>query len=244
MESRPFLGNSRWCSSWLNSREVSGVDPKRGAVCSRENSRRYDVLSYTRGGQQAGVVLLRSFVYTRSARCSVYTRSDRRSVYTRSNRRFVYTSGVVYPYSHQRPWGGERLGGRYTPVERLRRRLRDCRREGRRLGDDNYCGRLVLPISNTIGGWARRSKAAASGRAASITTRVSGRWAHGSSGYTTPGLSLVASPASRVGLVVCRLEGSPEKGLVQGCSREGEEKPDPDLSTLVRVAVKSCLGSG
>ena len=44
-------------------------------------------------GQQAGVVLLRSFVYIRSARCSVYTRSNRRSVYTRSNRRFVYTMG-------------------------------------------------------------------------------------------------------------------------------------------------------
>ena len=83
-----------------------------------------------------------------------------------------------------------------------------------------------------------------SGRAASITTRVSGRWARGSSGYTTPGLSLVASPASSVGLVICRLEGSPEKGLVQGCSREGEEKPDPELFTPVRVAVKSCLGSG
>ena len=26
-ESRPFPGNSRWCSAWLNSREVSGVDP-------------------------------------------------------------------------------------------------------------------------------------------------------------------------------------------------------------------------
>ena len=36
-------------SAWLNSREVSGVDPKRGAVCSQEDSRRYDVLSYTSG---------------------------------------------------------------------------------------------------------------------------------------------------------------------------------------------------
>ena len=44
-------------------------------------------------GQQAGVVLLISFVYTRSARCFVYTRSSRRSVYTRSNRRLVYTRG-------------------------------------------------------------------------------------------------------------------------------------------------------
>ena len=152
--------------------------------------------------------------------------------------------GVVYLYSQQRPWGGERLGGRYTPIERLRRRLRDCLREERLLGNDACCGRLVSPISSTVGGWARRSKAAASGTAASITTRVSGCWARCSSGYTTPGLSLVASPASRVGRVICCLAGSPEKGLVQCCSREGEEKPDPELFTLVRVAVKSCLGSG
>ena len=31
---------------------------------------------------------------------------------------------------------------------------------------------------------------------------------------------------------------------MQGCSREGEEKPNPELFTLVRVAVKSWLGSG
>ena len=85
----------------------------------------------------------------------------------------LFIPGVVFLYSHQRPWGGERLGGRYTPVERLRRRLRGCLREERLLGDDACWGRLVSPISNTVGGWARRSKAAASGRAASITTRVS-----------------------------------------------------------------------
>ena len=83
----------------------------------------------------------------------------------------------MFLYSHQHPWGGERLGGRYTPVERLRRRLRDCLREARLLGDDAGWGRLVSPISTTVSGWARRSKAAASGKAASITTRVSGRWA-------------------------------------------------------------------
>ena len=53
-------------------------------------------------GQQAGVVLWRSFAYTRATRCSVYTgshcrsvytRSNHRSVYNRSNRRFVYTRG-------------------------------------------------------------------------------------------------------------------------------------------------------
>ena len=108
----------------------------------------------------------------------------------------------MFLYSHQRPWGGERLGGRYTPVERLRRCLRDCLHEERLLDDDACWGRLVLPISNTVGGRAQQSKAAASGRAASITTRVSGRWARGSSGYTTPGLSLIASPASSVGQVI------------------------------------------
>ena len=122
--------------------------------------------------------------------------------------------------------------------------MRDCLREERLLGDDACWGRLVSPISNTVGGWAWRSKAAASGRAASITTRVSGRWARGSSGYTTPGLSLIASPASRVGQVICCLAGSPEKGLMQGCSREGEDRPDPELFPLEGLAVKSCLGSG
>ena len=178
-------------------------------------------------------------LYQVKSRFCLYQVKSRSCLYQVKSTSCLY-QGVVYLYSHQRLWGGERLGGRYTPVERLR----DCLREERRLGDDACWGRLVSPISNTVGGWARRSKAAASGRAASITTRVSGRWARGSSGYTTPGLSLVSSPASRVGQVICCLPGSPEKGLVQGCSREGEEKPDPELFTLVRVAVKSCLGSG
>ena len=186
---------------------------------------------------------LRSFVYTRAAWWSAYTRSNQDSVYTRSLPRFCLYQ-VVFLYSHQCPWGGDRLDSRYTPVERLRRRLRDCLRDARLLGDDVCWGRLVSPISTTVGGLARRSKAAASGRAVSITTRVSGHWVRGCSGNTTPGLSLIASPASRVGQVICCLAGSPEKGLVQGCSREGEEKPDPELFTLEGVAVKSCLGSG
>ena len=37
---------------------------------------------------------------------------------------FVY-SREANPYSHQRPCGDERFGGRKTSVERLRRRLRD-----------------------------------------------------------------------------------------------------------------------
>ena len=73
---------------------------------------------------------------------------------------------------------------------------------------------------------------------------VSGRWVRGKSGYTIPGLSLIASPAFRVGQVIWGLAGRPEKGLVQGCSREGEEKPDPKLFTLGGVVFKSCLGSG
>ena len=50
--------------------------------------------------------------------------------------------------------------------------------------------------------------------AASIESLVSGRVARGSSGYTIPGLSPWASPASLKGLVTLCLEGSPEKGLV------------------------------
>ena len=130
------------------------------------------------------------------ASCPIPVGSKQKWCYLRS---FVYTRAAWW---YQHPWGGERLGGRYTPVERLRRRLRDCLREARLLGNDACWGRLVSPISTTVGGWARRSKAAASGRAASIMTRVSGRWACGSSGYTTPGLSLIASPASRVGQVI------------------------------------------
>ena len=87
-------------------------------------------------------------------------------------------------------------------------------------------------------------KAAASGRAASIATLVSGRWARSNSGYAIPGLSLIASPASRVGQVIWGLAGRPEKGLVQGCSREGEERPDSELFTLEGLAVESWLGSG
>ena len=68
---------------------------------------------------------------------------------------------------------------------------------------------------------------------------MSGRVAWGSSGYTIPGLSLAASPASLWGLVINGLEGSPEKGLVEGCCKAGEERPNPELLTLEWVAVKS-----
>ena len=36
---------------------ASGVDPGRGAVCSREDSRRYDVLSYTSGAASRGGII-------------------------------------------------------------------------------------------------------------------------------------------------------------------------------------------
>ena len=153
---------------------------------------------------------LESFVYTRVAWWTAVTKSNLDFVYNRSLPDFVYTRSfprfclyqVVLSYSHQCPWGGERLGGRNTPVERLRRRLRDGLLEARLLGDGACWGRLVFPISTTVGGWAWRSTAAASGRAASIATLVSGRWARGNSGYTIPGLSLIASPASRSGQVI------------------------------------------
>ena len=144
-------------------------------------------------------------------------------------------------YSHQRPRGGERFDGRYSPAERLRQRLRGWRldRDGWR-----FSCRAVSPISNTVGGLDRRSRAADSGSAAvSIVNLVSGRVARGSSGYTIPGLSLVASPASLWGLVINGLEGSPEKGLVEGCCKAGEERPNPEKLSLEWVAVKSCLGS-
>ena len=84
-------------------------------------------------------------------------------------------------YSHQWPRCGERFLGRYTPEERFRGRLREWR-----LGErdprccEGPCERFpaVRPgsgMSTTVGGRSRRSKAAASGRAASMTSRVSGR---------------------------------------------------------------------
>ena len=158
-------------------------------------------------------------------------------VYNRSP--FLFIQGGVY--SHQRPRGGERLDGRYIPAERLRRRFR-----GWHLGSDGwrFSCRAVSPISKTVGGLDRRSRAADSGgAAASIVNLVSGSVARGSSRYTIPGLSLAASPASLWGLVINFLQGSPEKGLVEGCCKAVEERPNPELLTLGWVAIKSCLGS-
>ena len=69
------------------------------------------------------------------------------------------------------------MGGQNTPIERLRRRLREGFLEARLLVDGAGCGWLVVPISTTVGGRAWRPVAAASGRVASMAKLESGRWA-------------------------------------------------------------------
>ena len=64
-----------------------------------------------------------------------------------------------------------------------------------------------------------------------MLSRVSGRAAQGS-GYTIPGLYLPASLASLMGSVIRCLEGDPEKDLVGGCWRAGEERPNPEKLSL------------
>ena len=106
------------------------------------------------------------------------------------------------------------MDGRNTAAERLRRRFLEGFLEARLPTEGGVCGWLVLPISTTVGGSSWRWTAAGSGKAASMTTLVSGRWARGSSGYTIPDLDLRAPPASRVGQVIYGLAGRPEKGLL------------------------------
>ena len=84
-------------------------------------------------------------------------------------------------YSHQWPRCGERFLGRYTPEERFRGCLREWRLGERHPGCCKGPGKQ-FPVerpgsgmSTTVGGRSQRSKAAASGRAASMTSRVSGR---------------------------------------------------------------------
>ena len=76
-------------------------------------------------------------------------------------------------------------------------------------------------MSNTVGGLVRLSKAAASGKAASTCSRVSGR-GRGAAAGTQSQASLYKLPQPLCGLVNLGLEGSPEKGLVEGCLRAGE----------------------
>ena len=129
-ESRLIPGNSRWCSAWLGSREGG------------------DVSSYTSGSKRWWCDP-KSFVYTRVAWWTADTRSKLRfclyqvtskifclyqvtsktsclyQVTSKTSCLYQVTSQtfclyhVVFFYSHQRPWGGKRLGGRYMPVERL-----------------------------------------------------------------------------------------------------------------------------
>ena len=85
---------------------------------------------------------LEPFVYTRVAWWTAFTKSNLDFVYNRSLPRFCLYQvisrfclyQVVFFYSHQCPWGGERLGGRKTPVERLQRHFCDGLREVRLLG--------------------------------------------------------------------------------------------------------------
>ena len=137
-------------------------------------------------------------------------------------------------YSHQWPWCGERFLGLSTAEERFLGRLRDWH-----LGERDPRGwegpvqrispaGFVSEMSNTVGGRSARLKAAASGGAASITSRVSGRAARGS-GKIRPGLYTPASLASLLGSVNCTgPAGDPEKDLWVGCWRAGEERPDPE----------------
>ena len=127
--------------------------------------------------------------------------------------------------------------GLYTPVERFRGRLREWRLGERDLHGCEGPGkrvpstRPVSGMSTTVGGRSPRLTAAASGRAASVLSRVSERASRGS-WYTIPGLCLPASLASLKGSVIKCLEGDPEKGLVRGCWRTGEERPNPEKLSL------------
>ena len=106
----------------------------------------------------------------------------------------VYTKSLAIPclylgeasYSDQWPRCGERFFGLNTPEERFLGRLRVWRLGERdpRLWDDS--GQRVSSdcpgsrMSTTVGGRSTRRRAAASGRAVSMASRVSGRAACGS----------------------------------------------------------------
>ena len=98
-------------------------------------------------------------------------------VYTRE-KQAIHTSG--------RAVGGGRFFGLYTPEERFLGHLRVWRlgELDPRLWDDSgqrvSSNRPVSGMSTMVGGHSARCKAAASGRAASISSRVSGRAACGS----------------------------------------------------------------
>ena len=99
-------------------------------------------------------------------------------------RLLVYTRGEA-SYSHEWPLCGERFLGWYTPDERFLGRLRVWRLgkcdprfwndSGQRLSSN----RPVSGMSKTVGGHSARLRAAASGGAASTSSRMSGRAVHG-----------------------------------------------------------------
>ena len=213
---------SRWCDG---PEEYQGCSCSNrwGASCSWDNSRWCSITSNTREGKLVVPEMIPGGEASKRPFCLYQVTI------------FLFIPGGVY--SHQRPCGGEHFDGRYSPAEWLRRRLR-----GWWLDRDGwwFSCRAVSPISNTVGGLDRRSRAADSGGAAvSIVNLVSGRAVRGSSGYTIPGLSLAASPASLWGLVIKCLEGSPEKGLVEGCCKAGEERLNSEMLSLEWVAVNA-----
>ena len=79
-------------------------------------------------------------------------------------------------YSHHWPCGGERFDGRYSPVERWRRRLRGCRFAACDLADGKLSGRLVPIMSST--GWPGLAVEGGSFRQGGVN-RHSGVWVSG-----------------------------------------------------------------
>ena len=122
----------------------------------------------------------------------VYTRSSTSFVYTRASSDSLLIPGEAN-YSHQWPGCGGRFLGRYNADERFLGRLREWRLGERdpRLWDGTgqrvVSSRPVSGMSKTVGGRSARLMAAASGRAASNSSRVSGQAAHGW-GSTRPDL--------------------------------------------------------
>ena len=131
----------------------------------------------------------RLLIYTRASTSAGWIRSSASStilrLYQVISNFLVYTRGEA-SYSHQwPPRCGRRFLGRYTPDERFLGRLRVWRLGERdpRFWDDSgqrvSSSRPVSGMSKTVGGRSARLRAAASGGAASTSSRVSGRAARG-----------------------------------------------------------------